>query len=133
MSGVDYTTGMNLVLNETIEDDYEITYDEDGNEIPDPTVYSVMGDKAIHFIVSGDGKDDTNLWENKVMTLTGERCIYNCNDAVDPVDDDIVRTTYYWSEDATWEGDVAYPFTGDDLTVPADWDLVIDVEETPVI
>jgi len=133
VSGVDYTTGMNLILNETVEDDWEVEYDDDGNEIEDPNTYSVMGDKSVNLIIGGDGKDDTNLWEEKELVLTGIRCLYNCNDAVEAVDDDIVRTTYYWSDDDTWTGDVAYPQTGDDFTVPADWDLIIDIEETPVI
>jgi predicted metal-binding protein len=46
------------------------------------------------------------------MALTGVRCLYNCNDAVDVVDPDIERITYLWSEDVTWEGEVAYPQNG---------------------
>lgn len=60
VDGVSYTTGMNVVLNETIEDDYVVTYDDDGNEIEDTTEYSVIGDKSLNFIISGSERSETN-------------------------------------------------------------------------
>lgn len=48
-------------------------------------------------------------------------------------DDDVEVTDYYWSDDDTWTGDVAYPEDGDDLTIPANWNLILDIEKTPDI
>lgn len=121
---------MHIVINETATDDYVMVYEDDGAEIADPTEYSVQGDMSLQFVISGIDKTEENKFDQNIIALTGVRCIYNCNEAVEFIED-VVRVTYYWSDDATWEGDTAYPTTGNDFVVPQDWDLIIDIAETP--
>lgn len=64
--------------------------------------------------------------------MEGLRCISgSC--ALELVEDAPIEAgTRLWSDAANWEGSVL-PQDGDDVVIPAEWNLLLDIGETPIL
>lgn len=94
---------------------------------------SEMGGKSIQYVISPSDRNNKNLFKRDYIKFNGIRCIYNCNPPPPP-ETATVRIDRKWSDEATWVNQTGgnAPNTNDDFTVPADWNLIIDIEKTPV-
>jgi len=62
--------------------------------------------------------------------LHGQRCLDDCLEDVE--DEDVPKTEKRWSDASIWP-DGTLPQEGDSIEVRADWDLILDIEETPIL
>ena len=73
-----------------------------------------------------NGKNSTRV--NVVMI--GDRCIGSCFPGI--VDVPLENTTRLWSDPNSWTNGVV-PIAGDTVTIESGWNMVYDVEESPII
>ena len=58
------------------------------------------------------------------IDINGIRCRFNC--PIEPEEDPREDFFRYWSDIENWGG--AYPAAGDNLTIPYEWQLILDVD-----
>lgn len=123
----EYQTGMNLVINGTMDDPTAELLNE-GTEEETLAPASEQGNKFIKYIISPSERNDMNTWERQTLRFKAIYCLWHCNVEVDE-EDDVEMVDYYWSEAATWAGTDAgrAPTDGEDLVIPRSWNLIIDV------
>jgi len=134
-----YDVGVNLVINGTMKDPTAGLVTEtpkEGESTTTPAVKkaSEQGSKFLKYIISPKERSDKNLWKRQNLKFKGIFCIYHCNVEVDN-NVDIPMVDYKWSEAATWKSTTAgrSPIAGEDLIVPAGWNLILDIAETPLL
>jgi len=68
------------------------------------------------------------------LRFNGIYCIYHCNVEQDE-EDDVEQVDMYWSDASTWEDTDAGrpPTNGEDLVIPRSWNLILDIEQTPIL
>lgn len=90
------------------------------NSFGDNLVRNDTETRRINMIINGDNNDINR------MTLTGIRCIGGCTPDVPeeiPMEDRI----RYWSVLADWDGRLALPVDGDEVTIPSNWQMMYDI------
>jgi len=134
-----YDTGLNLIINGSMEDPTAGLIKEvpaEGEEAVEeaPETASEQGSRFVKYIISPKDRNDKNLWSDKFMRFEGTRCLYNCNPPPPP-EEVVEMVDKYWSDDSIWSEleSGKRPSTNDDLTVPPEWNLIIDVAKTPVM
>jgi len=102
-SSSDYHCGQNLILNDTET-------------------------REVHLIV--DGYNQTNPLEESNLVLTGVRCVGQCNE--DIVEVKTESEFRLWSDVKNWP-DEKLPVEGDDVHIMSGWNMILDIEETPIL
>ena len=87
-------------------------------------VYNETETREMHFVVNG--RDDSSS-----MKITGYRCKDYCK--IDPVEDPDVRTELRWSDNSTWPHLGHVPEEGDEVEIMDGWEVVYDVETSPIL
>jgi hypothetical protein len=76
-----------------------------------------------------NGKNSSLSSSNRLITLVGHRCDGPCQAAINVVP--IENRTRYWSNAADWTSG-AVPQEGEDAHVEPGWNMVYDLEDSPV-
>jgi len=69
--------------------------------------------------------------ESSSMKITGYRCKDYCK--IDPVEDPDERTEMLWSDKDTWTNLGHVPEEGDVVEIMDGWDVIYDVETSPIL
>mmetsp|Transcript_36043 Transcript_36043/g.55346 ORF Transcript_36043/g.55346 Transcript_36043/m.55346 type:complete len:229 (+) Transcript_36043:1531-2217(+) len=78
-------------------------------------------DSEIHFILSGD----------EPVRIESYACLSNCEEPV-PTETDVEPFMRRWSDPTNWPNN-QLPGAGDDVVIPATWNVSFDVTTTPVL
>ena len=121
--GIDFVTSnggkkANLTLQSTLEKDITLGMNN---------VFNDTETREMMFAVNG--RDNSGS-----MTITGHRCLYDCVDQVEEVEEqeDLVGL-FYWSDPATWLNlDNRIPEEGDEVHIEDGWDVIYDIGESPI-
>ena len=91
----------------------------------DNVVFNDSETREIVFVVNGKDSD------RQEFTMQGLKCIEGtCGlEAVEEVP--LEESQRVWSDVENWGG--VLPSEGDDVEIPSGWDMVLDIEETPVL
>jgi hypothetical protein len=83
--------------------------------------------RELHFVVNGKSK--THPLAEQTVEMEGVRCVGSCVEAIVEVETEIgVR---YWSDVSNWPNETL-PVEGDDVHIESGWNMILDIEETPV-
>lgn len=80
--------------------------------------------REFEFAVNGKNPD-----KNKLL-LEGLRCITGVCNLDEVVEVPLMEGQYFWSDETVWGGQL--PQEGEDVEVPSGWNLILDLEETPI-
>lgn len=83
--------------------------------------------RELHFVING--KNTTTFTKNRDILLKGHRCDGPCQEAIQEVATE--NRTRYWSNAADWTSG-AVPLEGEDVHVEPGWNMVFDLEDSPV-
>ena len=92
----------------------------------DNIVYNDTATREIWFAV--DGKDPTG--DRNVINIKGIACLYNCVPEVPK--NSPLGSIKYWSNKTTWPNETL-PKDGDDVVIKAGDNIVLDLEQTPIL
>lgn len=92
-------------------------------------IYNETAIRETHLILTGKNTTE-NPYNEQYIELTGHRCVGSCVEQVDfnVTTEDRVR---YWNNSADWPGGKV-PAEGDDVHVEPGWNMVFDMEESPI-
>ena len=107
------------ILNETL-----INKKSSELETGDNWVLNDTETREINFVVNGRNPD------NNLIKMAGYRCIHGvCTlDEIEEVE--LEEGQRLWSNETNWGGTL--PAEGDDVEIPSGWNMLLDLEETPV-
>jgi len=98
----DYIAGQHLVLNDTET-------------------------REFHLVMNGKDKDYPE--QRKEYNLEGIRCVGSC---VEEIEEYETESEYrFWSDVSNWP-DGVLPAEGEDVHVLSGWNMILDIEETPI-
>jgi len=87
--------------------------------------YNETDKRQFHMVFTG--KNVTT--ENRLIKLTGHRCNGSCLEEIEEVQTE--NRTRYWSQASDWPDGVV-PGNGSDVTILSGWNMVFDMEESPL-
>jgi len=84
--------------------------------------------KEFHFVLNGK---DRSLYKTREMKFVGVRCFDPC---LPPVVIVPIETNYrLWSKVSSWPTTGKVPEAGEDAMIESGWNMLFDVEETPIL
>lgn len=113
-----YGSGVQI-LNETFWQSTAAT-----RESGDNIVLNDTETRQIEFAINGRNPDKNHI------LMEGLRCITGVCNLGDVIEVPLMEGQYLWSDETVWDGQP--PQEGDDVEVPSGWNLVLDLEETPI-
>jgi len=84
-------------------------------------------DKEFELLING--KNNSKHPDTNEIKLTANRCGDACLEVVEIVED--VSGDMYWSDASIWP-DGELPKEGEDVEIQSGWNLILDIEETPI-
>lgn len=93
-------------------------------ESGDNIVHNDTETREFEFAINGRNPD-----KRKIL-MEGLRCISGVCDLEDVVEVPLMEGQFLWSDETVWGGEP--PQEGDDVEVPSGWNLLLDLEETPI-
>ena len=80
--------------------------------------------RELEFVINGKNPE-----KNEIL-MEGLRCITGVCAMDDVIEVPLMEGQYFWSNETVWGGTL--PQEGDDVEVPSGWNLVLDLDETPI-
>jgi hypothetical protein len=85
--------------------------------------------REVHLIINGQNQGSDPLKESNLI-LTGVRCVTSCNE--DIVEVETESEFRYWSDVSNWPNE-ELPKEGEDVHILSGWNMILDIEETPIL
>jgi hypothetical protein len=122
------TSGDKTYENNTIPDSWDDYY-AGQNIVKNGTVNETQ---EFHLIING--KDKSKSVSEKTYDIS---VVFGCDASCDveeveeEVEEDILNSILYWSDHSNWPNETL-PVEGDDVEIKSGWNMILDIEETPV-
>ena len=95
-------------------------------ETGDNAIFNDTETREINFVVNGKNPD-----KNEIL-FEGLRCISGVCTLDDIEELELEEGQRLWSNATNWPNEVL-PQEGDEVTIPSNWNMILDIEETPVL
>ena len=94
------------------------------NEVASHVHYNYTHQQQIHVAFNGKG--------GKLVNFVSRACVWDCNKILEETKCE--TNPRYWSKAGTWASTLGHvPVEGDEVIIPGTWNLVFDVESTPLL